>query len=93
MTPSDPGGVLCLHPVQRLAHDVETLRLYCTRCYGSLTEPLPASMNMRQMDKLGVSPLVERIFAELPEDEACAVFDRLMEDIRKNGAKADERRG
>lgn len=87
-----PEELICLHPVERLAHDPKTLRLYCTRCYGSLTEPLPASMNMREMDQLGVSNLVDRIFAELPEDQACVIFDRLMEDIRNNGTKADERR-
>lgn len=81
------SNLICLHPADRLAHDPKTLRVYCSRCYGSLTQPLPYPLTCGQMEDTGLADLLQGIFDELPEDQGCVVFDRLMEDINRNLAR------
>jgi hypothetical protein len=79
------GDLICTHPANRLAHDPETLRVYCSRCYGSLTPPLPSPLTYGEMERVGLGDLLQRIFDEPPtEEDGCVVFDRLMADINRN---------
>lgn len=79
------SNLICTHPADRLAHDRETRRVYCSRCYGSLTEQLPYPLTVGEMERVGLGALLQRIFDEAPtEEEGCIVFDRLMADINRN---------
>lgn len=78
------NGLICLHPAKSLQHDPTTLRVYCSRCYGSLSSPLPWPLTHGQLESTGVADLLHRIFEELPQDEACVVFDSFMESINRN---------
>lgn len=79
------GDLICTHPANRLAHDRETLRVYCSRCYGSLTPALPYPLTHGEMERVGLGDLLQRIYDEAPtEEEGSVIFDRLMADINRN---------
>ncbi|MFF9787223.1 hypothetical protein [Streptomyces nigrescens] len=86
MNATTPHRTICLHPPERSAFDAASRRVYCTVCYGARTSPLPVGpLNLREMDKGGLTPVVDAIFADLPEVQACAVFDQLMDRISQDG--------